>query len=485
MASEDSGWGKAPTAASSWSAPPELTPIDPAKQNAAVEQLANKVEELSTTASAEDEPEVPSRPKHSGLVEDSGEHQVEVSLADGDQSVLYTAVSSFEDLGLNPNLLKGIYGMGFQKPSRIQEKALPLLLSNPPKNMIGQSQSGTGKTAAFVLSMLSRVNFDLKSPQAICLAPARELAGQIMDNLTQMGKFTGVTTAYAVKDSIPKGQKVDAQIVVGTPGTLLDLIQKRMVDLKNVKIFVLDEADNMLDGQGLQEQSLKAKNFVVRASPSCQIVLFSATFNDQIRSFANRFAPNANSISLKREELSVDGIKQFYMDCKNENHKAEVLCAIYGLLTIGQSIIFVNRRDVAERLERMMVSQGHTVTCLHGQHMPQERDRIMDDFRSGKCKVLITTNVIARGIDILQVNLVINYDIPLLGTSPQPDFETYLHRIGRTGRFGRTGVSINFCHDQKSYDQMMKISNHFGREITRVPTDDYMEVEKILKKAVK
>lgn len=246
--------------------------------------------------------------------------------------------------------------MGFQRPSKIQEKALPLLVANPPKNMIGQSQSGTGKTAAFVLTMLSRINFSLNAPQAVCLAPARELARQIMDVVKEMGKYTPVTTAFAIKDSVPRGQKVNAHVIIGTPGTVTELIKRRSLDVTNVRIFVMDEADNMLDQQGLGDQSIRVKKYVsvIRSRcprnvihhvfsqmpRNCQIVLFSATFPHAVRQFAAKFAPNANMISLRQEELSVEGIKQFYMDCRNEEHKVEVLCALYGLLTIGQSIIF-------------------------------------------------------------------------------------------------------------------------------------------------
>jgi len=216
---------------------------------------------------------------------------------------------------------------------------------------------------------------------------------------------------------------------------------------------------------------------------TCQIALFSATFSQDLWKFALRFAPNANQISLKTEELSAEGIKQFYMDCKSEEQKFEILSAIYGLLTIGQSIIFVSRRDVADMLGRKMTNEGHRVIVLHGQFEAEDRDKVMDDFRSGKAKVLITTNVLARGIDVLQVNLVINYDLPLDGRG-RPDPETYLHRIGRTGRFGRTGVSINFVHDEKSFKEMKAIEKYFGKDIIRVPTDDYDEIEKILKDAI-
>ncbi|KAJ3331319.1 RNA helicase required for poly(A+) mRNA export [Blyttiomyces sp. JEL0837] len=462
------GWGKPAEAglADGWGKPPAVTEIrkgagwgEPPKPANTVDSVIEGVASLSTqgpkattTDDTEDEVAVPN--KHSNLVEHANDQVVEVKLADLVDDVnnpLYSGVSTFEDLGLHPDLLKGLYGMGFQRPSKIQEKALPLLLSNPPRNMIGQSQSGTGKTAAFALTMLSRVNFNVPTTQAICLAPARELARQIMDVIREMGKYTPVTTAFAIKDSVERGSKVDAHIVVGTPGTLNDLIKKRQLDVKDVRIFVLDEADNMLDQQGLGDQSIRVKNFMPK---NCQIVLFSATFTENVRQFAVRFAPNANMIKLKVEELSVDGIRQLYMDCRDENHKTEVLIMIYGLLTIGQSIIFVRRKDKAEQLTAKMNAEGHKVVLLHG------------------------------GLDAAALNLVINFDMPV-DASGRPDPETYLHRIGRTGRFGRTGVSINFVHDQRSYEEMKEIQEYLQREIKRVPTDDWEQIEEYLKKAVK
>ncbi|PVU92611.1 hypothetical protein BB559_003659 [Furculomyces boomerangus] len=414
---------------------------------------------------------------------DVAEPEVQVKLADvqGDpNSPLYSA-KTFEELGLHPDLLKGIYDLKFTKPSKIQEKALPLLLSNPPKNMIGQSQSGTGKTAAFVLTMLSRIDYSINKPQAICLGPSRELVRQIMDVVLQMGKYTPLKAQSAIKDTVVENEVVDAHLIVGTPGSLTSMIRKRVISPEKVKIFVLDEADNMIGQQGLGDQSIRIRNLMPKG---CQVVLFSATFPPQVRSFASRFAPNANEISLKADELTVEGIKQFYMDCRDENHKLEVLMALYSLLTIGQSIIFVRRRDVADRIATQMTNEGHKVVSLHGKLESGERDQIMDDFRSGKTKVLITTNVIARGIDIQQVNMVINYDIPLDGDM-RPDPETYLHRIGRTGRFGRTGVSINFVKDEKSFQEMKAIQDYFGCNIIRVPTDDWEETESILKKAIR
>ncbi|CAK5269750.1 unnamed protein product [Mycena citricolor] len=417
--------------------------------------------------------------------------EVTVTLADqqGDPNSPLFSVKTFEELGLHQDLLKGIYDMGFSKPSKIQERALPLLLANPPTNMIGQSQSGTGKTAAFVLTMLSRVDFAKKIPQALCLAPSRELARQIMTVVNAMGKFTAVQTEYAIKDNLARDSgAITAQIIVGTPGTMYDLIRKRIIDISQVKVFVLDEADNMLDQDGLGDQTLRVKNLLPRDHP-VQIILFSATFPDNVRNFASKFAPNSNKIELRREELSVSNIRQFYMDCKDEGHKYDILVQLYNLLTVGQSIIFCQHKATADKISVRMTSEGHKVASLHGAKDPAERDHIIDSFREGKEKVLITTNVIARGIDILQVNMVVNYDLPLLyernsggggpgGNQDRPDIETYIHRIGRTGRFGRKGISINFVHNKVTWEQMVAIEEATGQSIMRIKTDDVDEMEK-------
>lgn len=411
-------------------------------------------------------------------------YEVKVKLADlqaDPNSPLYS-VTSFDDLGLKPELLDGLYAMKFNKPSKIQEKALPLLLSNPPRNMIGQSQSGTGKTAAFSLTMLSRVDEDLKDVQAICLSPARELARQTLEVIQTMGKFTKITSQLIVPNSVERGTNITSQILVGTPGTLLELVKRRSVNLKNVKVYVLDEADNMLDAQNLGDQCVRIKRFLPATS---QLVLFSATFPKHVHDFAQKVVPQANSLELKQEELNVEGIKQLYMDCDSENHKFEVLCELYGLLTVGSSIIFVKTKNTANILYAKMKKEGHTVSVLHGGLETDDRDRLIDDFREGRSKVLITTNVLARGIDIASVSMVVNYDLPV-DKDNRPDPSTYLHRIGRTGRFGRVGVSISFVHDKESYETLMAIRHYFGDiEMTKVPTDDWDEVERIVKKVIK
>lgn len=408
------------------------------------------------------------------------EFEVEITLADQQadpNSPLYS-VKSFDELGLTPELAKGVRSMGFIRPSKIQERALPLMLNNPPQNMIAQSQAGTGKTAAFTLAMLSRVDVSIAETQAICLAPTRELARQIMSVVAEMGKFTTVTTGYAIKETPPSP---NAHIVIGTAGTMLDLISKKVIKPETIKIFVLDEADNMLEKGTLGDQTLRVKN---RMPKTVQTLLFSATFPPHVRAFATKFAPRANEIMLKTEELSLDSVKQFYLDCDSEKHKFEILVQLYSLLVVGQSIIFVQRRDTADSVAARMIAEGHKVTSLTGSHQAGDRDQTIDDFRDGKTKVLITTNVIARGIDITQVNLVINYDLPLTA-SGEPDVETYLHRIGRTGRFGRKGVSINFVHDRATWNKMHFIETALGKPIERIATTDLDEMEAILRSALK
>jgi ATP-dependent RNA helicase DDX19/DBP5 len=450
-----------------------------------------KADDSSKETASDDKPKTESKPEQkeksqtpeeSNLIDST--YEVKVKLADlqaDPNSPLYSA-KTFEELGLSPELLKGLYAMKFSKPSKIQEKALPLLLSHPARNMIGQSQSGTGKTAAFSLTMLSRVDENVPMTQCICLAPTRELARQTLEVVETMGKFTNVTSQLIVPDSLERGKSTNAHILVGTPGIVIDLIRRKLINTTKVKVFVLDEADNMLDAQGLGDQCVRVKRTLPR---DCQLVLFSATFPDKVRQYAEKFVPNANSLELKHEELNVKEIKQLYMDCNSEAHKFEVLCELYGLLTIGSSIIFVERKETANILYAKMKQEGHVCSILHGGLDNAHRDQLIDDFREGRSKVLITTNVLARGIDIASVSMVVNYDLPV-DKDGHPDPSTYLHRIGRTGRFGRVGVSISFVHDKRSYQILMKIREYFGGiEMTKVPTDDWDEVEKIIKKVIK
>lgn len=260
------------------------------------EDVENDAAEEKTNEVNKDDAKDERENKDTNLIK--SEYEVKVNLADlqaDPNSPLYS-VKSFDELGLSPELLKGIYAMKFQKPSKIQERALPLLLSNPPRNMIAQSQSGTGKTAAFSLTMLSRVDETQNVPQAICLAPSRELARQTLEVIQEMGKYTKITTQLIVPDSFEKNTKINANVVVGTPGTLLDLIRRKLIQLQNVKIFVLDEADNMLDKQGLGDQCIRVKKFLPKDT---QLVLFSATFADAVKAYAQRLFRTPTHWSFK------------------------------------------------------------------------------------------------------------------------------------------------------------------------------------------
>ncbi|KAI9657709.1 MAG: RNA helicase required for poly(A+) mRNA export [Bathelium mastoideum] len=411
-------------------------------------------------------------------------YDVAVKLSDmqADPNNPLYSVRSFEELGLPAPLLKGISAMNFRKPSKIQERALPLLLGNPPKNFIGQSQSGTGKTAAFTLNMLGRVDLGTRQPQALVLAPSRELARQIMGVVQTMGQFMeGLVVSAAIPDPSRRGQRLEGQVIVGTPGTVTDLARRRQLDLSRVGVIVLDEADNMLDQQGMGDQCFRVR---AQLPKETQSVLFSATFPPDVLVFADKFSPQANQITLQTQELTVEGIRQLFLDCDSEAQKYEVLVKFYGLMTIASSIIFVRTRATAFEIEKRMTAEGHQVAQLSGGLEGKDRDAVIDRFRSGQAKVLIATNVLARGIDVQSVTMVINYDIPT-DQYGKPDPETYLHRIGRTGRFGRTGVAISFVHNKQSWEALMQITKVWNVVPQRLDTNDWDEVEVQVKKIIK
>ncbi|KAF1831155.1 ATP-dependent RNA helicase-like protein dbp5 [Decorospora gaudefroyi] len=411
--------------------------------------------------------------------------KVEVKLADlqADPNNPLFSVKSFEELQLSEELLKGIRHMNFRQPSKVQEKALPLLLMNPPTNMIAQSQSGTGKTAAFSLNILSRIDTSNPEPQALALAPSRELARQILGVITHMGQFmNGLTTTAVIPDPSRRGQPFNAQVLVGTPGTVQDMLRRRLINSKHIKILVLDEADNMLDQQGMGDQCTRVKQLLPR---DLQIVLFSATFPPNVIAYAQRFAPSSNTLTLAHEELTIEGIKQLYIDIDKDHDKYATLLKFYGLMTQASSIIFVRTRRTAEELEKRMVAEGHKVAQLSGALEGPDRDRIIDQFRSGEAKVLITTNVLARGIDVESVTMVINYDVPTMANNIDADPETYLHRIGRTGRFGRVGVALTFVHNKTSWQQLHAIATYFKTEMYPIDTSDWDAVEETIQNIIK
>lgn len=217
-----------------------------------------------------------------------------------------------------------------------------------------------------------------------------------------------------------------------------------------------------------------------------QILLFSATFPEKVGQYANKFAPNSHQMRLQQQQLTVKGISQMYMDCPSEQDKYDILVKLYGLMTIGSSVIFVKTRESATVIEQKMIADGHKVSALHGAFDGNDRDRLLEEFRTGRTKVLITTNVMARGIDVSSVSMVINYDIPMKGMGDaEPDPETYLHRIGRTGRFGRVGVSISFVSDRKSFNALAQISQHYGIDLVQLSPSDWDRTERKIQDVIK
>ena len=406
------------------------------------------------------------------------------------------SVKSFAELRLKEDLVKGVTAMGFHAPSKIQEVALPVLIGEPPTNMVAQSQSGTGKTAAFVLTMLNRVNPAQAWPQCLCLAPTYELAMQIGGVVERMGQFLAdVTIAYAVRGNRPpRGAQLTQQIVIGTPGTALDWIRKqRLFDPTKLKVFVLDEADVMISEQGHKDQSIAVKRALDK---SCQLLLFSATYDDDVMSFAEQIVdadPDNGEppviITVRREEQTLDTILQYVVEVASREEKFDAIHNLYGCLTIGQSIIFCHTKASAGWLATKMADAGHMVAKLSGDQPVEERAEVIRRFKAGQEKVLITTNVCSRGIDVRQVTLVINYDVPMLvqphPTMPGrfrptgPDYETYLHRIGRTGRFGKAGIAVNFVDSQLTKDCVHKIQDYFGKPIHHLDPTDLDALENI------
>ncbi|XP_025083137.1 ATP-dependent RNA helicase DDX19A-like [Pomacea canaliculata] len=390
------------------------------------------------------------------------------------------SVKSFEALKLKPELLKGVYAMGFNAPSKIQETALPALLAEPPVNMIAQSQSGTGKTAAFVLTMLSRVDISQNYPQCLCLAPTYELALQIGEVTEKMAKFMeDLKIRYAVRggERVTRDEQLTEHIIIGTPGTVMDWgLKLRAIRLEKIKVFVLDEADVMISMQGHQDQSTRIQK---KLSSSCQMLLFSATYDQTVMQFAQKIIPgDPVIIRLRREEESLDNIKQYYIECNSKEEKFQALCNIYGTISIGQAMIFCHTKKTASWLAEKMTAEHHTVGLLSGELTIEQRAAIIKRFRDGKEKVLITTNVSARGIDVEMVTVVVNFDLPVT-LDYKPDCETYLHRIGRTGRFGKSGLAVNMVDGPRSMAILKAIEKHFGRKIERLDADDLDEIEKI------
>ncbi|CAG9535048.1 unnamed protein product [Cercopithifilaria johnstoni] len=408
---------------------------------------------------------------------------LEISQARSDPNSPLYSVTSFQSLRLKDELLKALDKMNFYMPSKIQEAALPLLLVEPPMNLIAQAQSGTGKTATFVLTMLSRVIPSNKWPQCLCLAPTYELAMQIGQVVKKMSEFLPeIEIRYAIKgERMSRGEKVEEQIIIGTPGKMLDWVTKlKVIDPSKIICLVLDEADIMISQQGHQDQSIRLHNELERSGAKYQSLLFSATYDEAVRSFADSIIKDAVNITLRRDEQTLKNIKQYYVKCANREEKYEAVMNLYGGLTIASAIIFCYTRKSAEWLAARMGQRGHDVTVLHGEMTIEDRARTIEQFKDSVYKVLITTNVCARGIDVSQVSVVINYDPPVTyADNPQPDYETYIHRIGRTGRFGKAGIAINLVSDDFSLSIIQRIGDYFGVVIEPLDASDTDQLEAI------
>jgi len=369
-------------------------------------------------------------------------------------------VTSFDDMNLRDDLLRGIYAYGFEKPSAIQQKGIMPILAG--YDTIAQAQSGTGKTATFSISTLQKINTNTRNTQALILAPTRELAQQIRKVVHALGDFLDISShacigGTLVKDDIRVLQQNGVQIVVGTPGRCFDMINRRVLKLDYVKLFVLDEADEMLS-RGFKDQIYDVFQHLPK---DVQVCLFSATMPVEILEISNRFMRDPVRILVKRDELTLEGIKQFYVAVEREDWKLDTLCDLYETLTITQAIIYCNTRRKVDWLTDKMGQRDFTVSSMHGDMTGQERELIMKEFRSGSSRVLITTDLLARGIDVQQVSLVINYDLP-------GNRENYIHRIGRSGRFGRKGVAINFVAEPDT-QAMRQIESFYNTQIEEMP----------------
>ncbi|GAV01674.1 hypothetical protein RvY_12349-2 [Ramazzottius varieornatus] len=383
---------------------------------------------------------------------------------DGDQVIESNwneVTETFDDMGLKEELLRGVYAYGFEKPSAIQQRAIMPCIKG--RDVIAQAQSGTGKTATFAISILQNIDINNPECQAMVLAPTRELATQIQKVVLALGDYMKVQCHACIGGtSIATDQvKLGAgqHVVVGTPGRVLDMISRRIFRVNSLKMFVLDEADEMLS-RGFKEQIYD----VFKNVPSnVQVVLLSATMPPEVLQVTKSFMREPIRILVKKEELTLDGIRQFYVNVDKEEWKVETLNDLYQTVSIAQSIIFCNTRRKVDMLTQKMSEKDHTVSSMHADMTQDERSNIMREFRSGSSRVLITTDLLARGIDVQQVSLVINFDLP-------NNRENYIHRIGRGGRFGRKGCAINFV-TKDDFRLMKDIEQYYNTKIDEMPTD--------------
>ena len=373
---------------------------------------------------------------------------------------------TFDSMNLSEEILRGVYGIGFEKPSAIQQRGIVPIMEK--RDILAQAQSGTGKTGTFVTGSLTRIDPTLKQVQVLILAPVRELAQQIHSVADQLGKYmnnkAGISVYCAtggtpLRDDIRAIEK-GCQFLVGTPGRIYDLIHRNILSRQNIRVLVMDEADQMLEDRFKEQvMCILEKGFPA----TTQVALFSATMDKEVIEVANSMLRNPVKILVDASEVPLHGIKQFYIELEKESWKFDTLCDLYSQLTISQALIYINERKKADTLAEKMAQQGFPLSVIHAEMDPNERKKRMAEFRAGEVRVMISTDMLARGIDVQQVSLVINYELPV-------QKENYIHRIGRAGRFGRKGVTINLIapEDKRAKDE---IEQHWKIAMSPLPND--------------
>ena len=370
---------------------------------------------------------------------------------------------NFDDMSLKEDLLRGIYSIGFEEPSSIQQRAIvPIHKSN--RDIIVQAQSGTGKTATFSIGTLQKLDLKQKKCQTIILSPTRELAEQTHNVCKDISVYMKKLKISLSIGGTPVSENISeiksgCQLVIGTPGRVFDMLKRNVIETVFVRTLVIDEADEMLSS-GFIEQ---IKDILVSIPKDAQIVLVSATMPIEVLELTTKFMNSPRKILVKQEELTLEGISQYYINVEQEQWKIDVIMDLYKSLTISQCVIFCNSKKKVEYISTQLTEKQFPVESIHGDMSSKDRSNIMGRFRSGSARVLITTDLLARGIDVQQVSLVINYDIP-------SNKENYIHRIGRSGRYGRKGVAINFMinSDVHLVDEIRKF---YSTEIIEMPSD--------------
>jgi translation initiation factor 4A len=369
---------------------------------------------------------------------------------------------SFDEMGLQDNLIRGIYSYGFENPSKIQQLAIVPMSKHT--DILAQSQSGTGKTGAFTIGSLSVVDTNIKSPQVLVICPTRELAQQTERVARALGthmnlKVLSATGGNQLRADI-SALKAGAQFIVGTPGRIYDLIRRGDLSVEHIRYVILDEADQMLED--LFAEQIKA--ILDNKFPSdTHLALFSATMPQNVLEIAENYLNNPVRILLPPDEVTLEGIKQYYVSLEREDWKLPVLLDLYQQIAVNQALIYVNKRQKAEWLAKQLSAQGFTLEYIHGEMEVGERKKRMEDFRSGSVRVLISTDLLARGIDVQQVSLVVNYELPV-------QRENYVHRIGRSGRYGKKGVAVNLIYGDEM-NAMKEIERHYSTNINELPED--------------